>query len=108
MPYYSPWFLGFRVEKYIMLVNKEVSHLYHLLFNTILHHPNRACYELAEKEFVSAKLELHRTKEEKELLSEHLCAIIHQTELRKAKKLAQLCQALGVNETPEARTIPTE
>lgn len=63
--------------------------------------PIRARYDLAEKEFVAAKLELHKTKEEKELLSEHLCAIIHQTELRKAKKLAQLCQALGVNDMSE-------
>ena len=58
----------------------------------------RTRYELAEKEFVSAKLELHKSKEQKELLSEHLCAVIRETELRKSRKLSELCQALGVSD----------
>ena len=56
-------------------------------------------YKYAEKEFVLAKIDLHKTKEQKELLSEHLCTIIHDTELRKAKKLSQLCQELGVDKS---------
>lgn len=58
----------------------------------------RRRYEAAEKEFVAAKLELFRSQEQKELLSEHLCAIIRETELRKSRKLSQLCQALGVSD----------
>ena len=51
---------------------------------------------MAEKEFVSAKLQLYKTREQKALLSEHLCTVIHKTELRKSKKLSQLCQALSI------------
>lgn len=51
-------------------------------------------YDSAEKEFVAAKLSLHRASESKELLSEHLCTIIQQNELLKAEKLAELLKAL--------------
>jgi len=47
-------------------------------------------YEKAESEFVDAKMHLHSTLERKELLTDHLCAIIEQNELRKAKKLEEL------------------
>lgn len=56
----------------------------------------RKRYELAETEFIAAKLELHSTSETKELLSEHLCNVIQQNEIRKAKKLAELLQVLNV------------
>ena len=49
---------------------------------------------MAEKEFVAAKLLLHKASESKELLSEHLCAIIQQNEARKAQKLADLLRTL--------------
>ena len=55
---------------------------------------SRKRYDAAEAEFIAAKLELHRTSESKELLSEHLCTIIQQNEARKAKKLADLLQTL--------------
>ena len=51
-----------------------------------------------------AKMELHKTKEQKELLSDHLCAIIHAMETRKAKKLSQLCEALGVDDNKLTKT----
>ena len=54
----------------------------------------RKRYDAAEAEFVAAKLELHRTSESKELLSEHLCTIIQQNEVRKAEKLAELLKTL--------------
>ena len=54
----------------------------------------RKRYDAAEAEFVAAKLELHRTSESKELLSEHLCTIIQQNEARKAEKLAELLKTL--------------
>ena len=47
---------------------------------------------------MAAKLELFKSQEQKELLSEHLCAVIHETERRKSRKLSQLCQALGVSD----------
>ncbi|GAB6024397.1 hypothetical protein CHUAL_009563 [Chamberlinius hualienensis] len=54
-------------------------------------------YEKAEKEFVEAKLELFRKMERKEQLTEHLCTIIEQNELRKAKKLADLMYELEMD-----------
>ena len=54
----------------------------------------RKRYETAEAEFVAAKLALHKVSEAKELLSEHLCTIIQQNELRKSEKLAELLQTL--------------
>ncbi|XP_027019134.1 RAB6-interacting golgin [Tachysurus fulvidraco] len=46
--------------------------------------------EKAEAEYVAAKLDLHKKTEVKEQLTEHLCAIIQQNELRKARKLEEL------------------
>ncbi|KAJ0065731.1 hypothetical protein NL108_017454 [Boleophthalmus pectinirostris] len=54
----------------------------------------RKRYEKAEAEFVAAKLELHKKTELKEQLTEHLCAIIQQNELRKAQKLEELMARL--------------
>lgn len=56
----------------------------------------------AEAEYVAAKLNLHKKTELKEQLTEHLCTIIQQNELRKAKKLEELMQQLEV-ETDEER-----
>jgi len=55
-------------------------------------------YDRAEKEFVDAKMHLFSTLERKELLTDHLCAIIEQNELRKAKKLEELMADLQLNE----------
>ncbi|XP_026871707.2 RAB6-interacting golgin [Electrophorus electricus] len=63
--------------------------------------------EKAEAEYVAAKLDLHKKTEAKEQLTEHLCAIIQQNELRKACKLDELMQQLelraegeGTSESP--------
>ncbi|XP_037553714.1 RAB6-interacting golgin [Nematolebias whitei] len=61
----------------------------------------RKRYEKAEAEYVTAKLDLHRKTELKEQLTEHLCAIIQQNELRKAHKLEELMQQLQVEATEE-------
>ncbi len=66
----------------------------------------RKRYEQAEVEFVSAKMELHRSSELKELMSEHLCTVIQQNEVRKAKKLAELLQALNVEGPDGSVTLP--
>lgn len=61
----------------------------------------RKRYEKAEVEYVSAKLDLHKKTEVKEQLTEHLCAIIQQNELRKAHKLEELMQQLQLQATEE-------
>lgn len=61
----------------------------------------RKRYEKAETEYVTAKLDLHKKTEVKEQLTEHLCAIIQQNELRKAHKLEELMQQLQLQATEE-------
>ncbi|KAK1796481.1 hypothetical protein P4O66_008913 [Electrophorus voltai] len=68
---------------------------------------DRKRLEKAEAEYVAAKLDLHKKTEAKEQLTEHLCAIIQQNELRKACKLDELMQQLelraegeGTSESP--------
>ncbi|XP_056133264.1 RAB6-interacting golgin [Lampris incognitus] len=61
----------------------------------------RKRYEKAEAEYVTAKLDLHKKTEVKEQLTEHLCAIIQQNELRKAHKLEELMQQLQLQATEE-------
>lgn len=53
-------------------------------------------YDRAEKEFVASKLDLHEKQELKDQLTEHLYTIIHQNELRKAKKLTELMESLDL------------
>lgn len=48
-----------------------------------------------------AKLDLHKKTEVKEQMTEHLCAIIQQNELRKAHKLEELMQQLQLQATEE-------
>ena len=69
----------------------------------------RKRYETAEAEFVAAKLALHKASEAKELLSEHLCTIIQQNEVRKAEKLAELLKTLeleGQSDNSAATSLP--
>ncbi|KAK5603995.1 hypothetical protein CRENBAI_024899 [Crenichthys baileyi] len=61
----------------------------------------RKRYEKAEAEYVMAKLDLHKKTEVKEQLTEHLCTIIQQNELRKAQKLEELMQQLQLEVTEE-------
>lgn len=68
------------------------------LFLPIFH---RKRYEKAEVEYVMAKLDLHKKTEVKEQLTEHLCAIIQQNELRKAHKLEELMQQLQLEASEE-------
>lgn len=48
-----------------------------------------------EKEFLNAKISLQKEKEKKELLTEHLCALITHNETRKAQKLETLMLELA-------------
>ncbi|KAL4219395.1 hypothetical protein ACF0H5_021975 [Mactra antiquata] len=67
-------------------------------------------FERAENEYVAAKMDLHNKSELKEQLTEHLYTIIHQNEVRKAKKLADLMKELemenGENEDLELPQLP--
>uniref|UniRef100_G3NN32 RAB6-interacting golgin n=1 Tax=Gasterosteus aculeatus TaxID=69293 RepID=G3NN32_GASAC len=63
----------------------------------------RKRYEKAEVEYVTAKLDLHKKTEVKEQLTEHLCAIIQQNELRKAHKLEELMQQLHLQMHGDAK-----
>uniref|UniRef100_A0A8C6DR13 RAB6-interacting golgin n=1 Tax=Moschus moschiferus TaxID=68415 RepID=A0A8C6DR13_MOSMO len=68
----------------------------------------RKRFDRAEAEYVTAKLELQRKTELKEQLTEHLCTIIQQNELRKAKKLEELMQQLDVNADEETLELEVE
>lgn len=53
-------------------------------------------YHKIEKEFLNAKMHLHQRLEKKEMLTEHLCAIIEKNEERKAEKLNELLAKLEI------------
>ncbi|XP_073756104.1 RAB6-interacting golgin isoform X1 [Callorhinus ursinus] len=68
----------------------------------------RKRFDKAEAEYVTAKLDLQRKTEIKEQLTEHLCTIIQQNELRKAKKLEELMQQLDVQADEETLELEVE
>ncbi|XP_004384185.2 RAB6-interacting golgin [Trichechus manatus latirostris] len=68
----------------------------------------RKRFDKAEAEYVTAKLDLQRKTETKEQLTEHLCTIIQQNELRKAKKLEELMQQLDVQADEETLELEVE
>lgn len=57
---------------------------------------------------MAAKLDLHRKAEVKEQLTEHLCTIIQQNELRKAHKLEELMEQLQLQEDEEEEKSSTQ
>ncbi len=59
---------------------------------------SRLRFERAETEYVSSKLALATCKERKDLLSEHLCTVIQENELRKAGKLSHLMTQLDIQQ----------
>lgn len=68
----------------------------------------RKRYDKAESEYVAAKLDLQHKTEIKEHLTEHLCTIIQQNELRKARKLEELMQQLDVEADEENLELEIE
>ncbi|XP_062543763.1 RAB6-interacting golgin [Armigeres subalbatus] len=50
-----------------------------------------------ENLFLKAKVELHQALERKEMLTEHLCTIISHNEERKAKRLSELMEKVGLS-----------
>lgn len=65
-------------------------------------------YHKIEKDFLDAKLNLHQKLEKKEMLTEHLCAIIEKNEERKAEKLNELMARLTIGGKPICETIENE
>lgn len=59
----------------------------------------RKQYIKIEAQFLKAKIDLHNAAEKKELLTEHLCTVIAHNEDRKAQKLSELMQKVGLTET---------
>lgn len=64
---------------------------------------SRKSYQQIESQFLKAKFELHMASERKELLTEHLCTIISHNEDRKAKKLSELMEKVGLPSTDDAQ-----
>lgn len=50
-----------------------------------------------ENLFLKAKVDLHQAHERKEMLTEHLCTIISHNEERKAKRLSELMEKVGLS-----------
>ena len=65
----------------------------------------RKRYDRAEREFIDAKTDLHNKSEAKDLLTEHLYTVIHQNEVRKAKKLAELTHKLELEPTEDEAMV---
>ncbi|KAM5148245.1 RAB6-interacting golgin [Mantella aurantiaca] len=68
----------------------------------------RKRYDRAESEFVAAKLDLHKKTQIKEQLTEHLCTIIQQNELRKANRLEELMKQLELEADEEGLELEIE
>lgn len=96
-----------KIQKELQTLDNMVSHDVSILRDRIeqasydYSHARRR-YEKAEAEFIAAKTELHKKTELKEQLTEHLCAIIQQNELRKARKLEELMERLQLHEESAA------
>lgn len=102
-----------RIQKQLQALDDMVSTDIGILRNRI----EQACiefsqakkrYDRAESEYVTAKLDLHKKTQIKEQLTEHLCTIIQQNELRKAKKLEELMQQLDVETDEESLDLEIE
>lgn len=65
-------------------------------------------YQRVESQFLKAKLELYQACEKKELLTEHLCTVISHNEDRKAKKLSELMDKVGLSPTGEIEVPENE
>ncbi|EDV97002.1 RAB6-interacting golgin [Drosophila grimshawi] len=82
----------------VALLRKQID-------NACIHFANvEKQYVKIEAQFLRAKIELHNASEKKELLTEHLCTVIAHNEDRKAQKLTELMQKVGLAPTDEEPT----
>ena len=101
-------------------INRELSKLDHLLqvdVKILRDKIDGACveyayaqkrFEVAEKEYVTAKMDYHKKKEHKDQLQECLYTIIQENEIRKAKKLEELMAKLSESlEIPVSSPVAT-
>nr|XP_016933457.1 RAB6-interacting golgin [Drosophila suzukii] len=85
----------------VALLRKQID-------NACIHFSNvEKQYVKIEAQFLRAKIELHNASEKKELLTEHLCTVIAHNEDRKAQKLTELMQKVGLAPTDEPPSSPT-
>ncbi|KAH8257124.1 hypothetical protein KR038_003922 [Drosophila bunnanda] len=90
----------------VALLRKQID-------NACIHFSNvEKQYVKIEAQFLKAKIELHNASEKKELLTEHLCTVIAHNEDRKAQKLTELMQKVGLapnddEEPPASPPNPT-
>ena len=75
-----------------------------LLIASFLYHHRRR-YERAEKEFIESKTDLHQKCELKDSMTEHLHMIIHENEVRKARKLTELMEKLSMEEGSDSEGL---
>lgn len=68
----------------------------------------RKRFERAEAEYIASKMELYKWSEQKELLSNHLCAVIQQNESRKAEKLSELLKSLQLESEKQGTSRQTD
>lgn len=66
---------------------------------------HRKSYEQIETAFLTAKTNLFKAREKKELLVEHLNIIISNNEDRKAKKLSELMEKVGLTPLGDMVTV---
>ncbi|KAM8930699.1 RAB6-interacting golgin [Pelodytes ibericus] len=102
-----------RIQKQLQALDDLVSTDIGILRNRI----DQACveftqakkrYDKAENEYILAKLDLHKKTEIKEQLTEHLCTIIQENEVRKAKHLEELMLQLDVEADEEKLELEIE
>lgn len=74
----------------VAILRKQIE-IATLHFNTIERH-----YSTIEKTFLKAKQDLYQAHEKKEMLTEHLYTIIAHNEDRKAKRLSELMEKVGL------------
>ncbi|KAH8300428.1 hypothetical protein KR018_005250 [Drosophila ironensis] len=86
----------------VALLRKQID-------NACIHFSNvEKQYVKIEAQFLKAKLDLHQASEKKELLTEHLCTVIAHNEDRKAQKLTELMQKVGLTPTDEPPAPPAD
>ncbi|XP_016986087.1 RAB6-interacting golgin [Drosophila rhopaloa] len=84
----------------------DVAMLRKQIDNACIHFSNvEKQYVKIEAQFLRAKIELHNASEKKELLTEHLCTVIAHNEDRKAEKLTELMQKVGL--APNDEPLPS-
>lgn len=68
----------------------------------------RQYYEQIESAFLKAKLDMQKSREQKDLLAEHLNIIITNNEDRKAHKLSELLARVGLDSMGELQSEAVE